>query len=105
MICQLLTYHKTYRNVWRRSGTARRRRLRVRSLTYTRPAFERKGQIVRLNKIATAAVAGLMVLPLAACGGSTRTSSGTASNKANAGLTLTHCARNQSTTPDNNKQV
>src|SRR5674476_1678917 len=105
MICQLLTYHKTYRKVWRRCGTARRRRLRVRSLTYTRPAFERKGQIVRLNKIATAAVAGLMVLPLAACGGSTSTSSGTASNKANAGVNLTYCASNQGTSLDNDKQV
>jgi multiple sugar transport system substrate-binding protein len=74
-------------------------------LTYTRPAFERKGQIVRLNKIATAAVAGLMVLPLAACGGSTSTSSGTASNKANAGVTLTYWASNQGTSLDNDKQV
>ena len=88
-----------------RSGTARRRRLRVRSLTHTCPAFERKGQIVQLNKIAAAAVAALMVLPLAACGGSTTTKSGTASNKANAGVTLTYWASNQGTSLDNDKQV
>jgi len=46
-----------------------------------------------------------MVLPLAACGGSTSTSSGTASNKANAGVTLTYWASNQGTSLDNDKQV
>ena len=46
-----------------------------------------------------------MVLPLAACGGSTSTSSGTASSKSNAGVTLTYWASNQGTSLDNDKQV
>jgi len=71
-------------------------------LTHTRPAFERKGQIVRLNKTATAAVAALMVLPLAACSGSGATKG---SSKSNAGVTLTYWASNQGTSLDNDKQV
>jgi multiple sugar transport system substrate-binding protein len=63
-----------------------------------------EGQTVRLTKISAAAVAGLMALPLAACGGGT-TSGATASNKANAGVTLTYWASNQGTSLDNDKQV
>src|ERR1035437_4303307 len=72
------------------------------SLTHTRPASERKGQIVRLNKIATAAFAGLIVLPLAACGGGGAT---TGSSSPNAGATLTYWASNQGTSLNNDKQV
>jgi len=57
---------------------------------------------VRLNKIAAAAVAGFMVLPLAACGG---TSATTGSGSAKAGATLTYWASNQGTSLDNDKQV
>jgi multiple sugar transport system substrate-binding protein len=71
-------------------------------LAHTRPAFEPKGQIVRLNKIATAAFAGLIVLPLAACGGGGAT---TGSSSPNAGATLTYWASNQGTSLNNDKQV
>lgn len=62
-----------------------------------------EGQTVRLTKISIAAVAGLMVLPLAACGSGT--TGATASNKANAGVTLTYWASNQGTSLDNDKKV
>jgi multiple sugar transport system substrate-binding protein len=61
---------------------------------------------VRLIKIASAAVAGLMVLPLAACSGSgTGGGATTGSSNANAGVTLTYWASNQGTSLDNDKQV
>jgi len=61
---------------------------------------------VRLNKIATAAVAGLIALPLAACSSSGSGSGATTgSSNANAGVTLTYWASNQGTSLDNDKQV
>jgi multiple sugar transport system substrate-binding protein len=60
---------------------------------------------VRLTKISAVAVAGLMALPLAACGSSTGTSGASSSNKSNAGVTLTYWASNQGTSLDNDKQV
>jgi multiple sugar transport system substrate-binding protein len=61
---------------------------------------------VRLNKIATAAVAGLVALPLAACSGSgSGSGAATSSGNANAGVTLTYWASNQGTSLDNDKQV
>jgi multiple sugar transport system substrate-binding protein len=61
---------------------------------------------VRLNKLATAAVAGLIALPLAACSSSGSGSGATTgSSNANAGVTLTYWASNQGTSLDNDKQV
>ena len=61
---------------------------------------------MRLNKIATAAVAGLIALPLAACSSSGSGSGATTgSSNANAGVTLTYWASNQGTSLDNDKQV
>ena len=57
---------------------------------------------MRLNKIATAAVAALMLLHLAACSGNGATKG---SSKAKAGVTLTYWASNQGTSLDNDKQV
>ncbi|HZK36785.1 MAG TPA: sugar ABC transporter substrate-binding protein, partial [Aeromicrobium sp.] len=61
---------------------------------------------MRLNKIATAAVAGLIALPLAACSSSgSGNGATTGSSNANAGVTLTYWASNQGTSLDNDKQV
>ena len=57
---------------------------------------------MRLNKTATAAMAGLIMLPLAACGSTTAT---TGSGSAKSGATLTYWASNQGTSLDNDKQV
>ena len=61
---------------------------------------------MRLNKIATAAVAGLIALPLAACSSSgSGNGATTGSSNANAGVTLTYWASNQGTSLNNDKQV
>jgi len=58
---------------------------------------------VRLTRIATSAIAAALVLPLAACGGSSKKdASGSGSD---AGTTLTYWASNQGTSLDNDKQV
>ncbi len=56
---------------------------------------------MRLTRIATAAVAATLLLPLAACGGSSKKDA----SGSDAGTTLTYWASNQGTSLDNDKQV